>query len=205
MFDVSNPLLSAEQRWNLFLGANMFLVGSLLAAESENNPVVPTIFCFAGSSGLSLLRNKRLWRRCLRSRSPRRNWPPRLSHRRPVALYCMSWVAVLSWLQAFGPNVYCLDYVQCSHEDYHSCQCTYGLMFFQRHALKATTKFSYNVCKNNPEWSYWDVVAAVDVGLYSFAHVWVWLTLQYGLPSLLNGMLVMSALKVLFHGVIFLH
>ena len=60
MFDVSNPLLSAEQRWNLFLGANMFLVGSLLAAESENNPVVPTIFCFAGSSGLSLLRNKRL-------------------------------------------------------------------------------------------------------------------------------------------------
>lgn len=83
----------------------------------------------------------------------------------------MSWVAGLSWLQAFGPYVYCLDYMQCSHEDYHSCQCNYGLMFFQRHDLKATTKISYNVCKKNPECGCWDVVADVHLGLDSFAHV----------------------------------
>lgn len=60
ILDVSNPLLNAEQRWNLFLGANMFLLGFFWAAESENNFVVPINFCFAGSSGHSLLRNKRL-------------------------------------------------------------------------------------------------------------------------------------------------
>jgi hypothetical protein len=60
ILDVSNSLLNAEQRWNLFLGANMFLLGSFRSAESENNIVVPINFCFAGSSGPSLLRNKRL-------------------------------------------------------------------------------------------------------------------------------------------------
>ena len=54
ILDVSNPLLNAEQRWNLLiLGANMILLGSLLAVESENNSVVPTQFFWQDHQGLS--------------------------------------------------------------------------------------------------------------------------------------------------------
>lgn len=52
ILDVSNPLLNAEQRGNLFVGANMFLLGSLLAVESENNSVVPTHFFVQDHQGL---------------------------------------------------------------------------------------------------------------------------------------------------------